>query len=200
MTRKILGGCLALLGAVASVPAFLVAFNPMVWMFQTSFEVINQSGEVVYVTPVGVVPGSPQRWTLPLSWWSIPMIPRADCGDFRLPPGSTKVFRYDWDDINFSEVVVRNDLGSWHQFVVLPEATAQPCCGGPALDRIFVPPLAQLPLASPAAREAATAGRVNNRVRLFYLSYAAPLLSLGGVLIAGRRLFTASTHDAKPAV
>jgi hypothetical protein len=199
MTRAIIGGCVGLLGAFASVPAFLIAFNPMVWLFQTSFEVVNQSGEIVYVTPVGVVEGSRRRSTLPLSFWSIPMVPRADCGNFRLYPGAKVVFRYDWDDINLSELAVRSERGTWRELVVLPDATSQPCCSGPAQEVFVIPPLDQLPVATAATEEAATATRINQRVRMFHFSYAGPLISLGGLILAGRALFRMGGRDANRA-
>ncbi len=46
----------------------------MILMFQTDFNVENNSGRDIYIIPVGVSETGP-RMVLPMSYWSFPMIP-----------------------------------------------------------------------------------------------------------------------------
>ena len=87
--------------------------NPMGLAFLTSFTITNDSGEPVFVTPIGAVGKQGDRYMLPLSMLPFPYLMRLKTGDFMIPPGESRSFTYDWDDIQFSEIVVRNSGGAY---------------------------------------------------------------------------------------
>lgn len=86
-------------------------------MFLTSFRITNDSGEAVFVTPIGAVGEQGDRFMLPLSVSEFPYLMKVKTGNFRIPPGESRSFTYDWDDIQFSEIVVRS---SGDAYKILP--------------------------------------------------------------------------------
>jgi len=60
--------------------------------------------------------GSKRR--LPIYMWPVPAVQAGRTGNFPLGPGESKRILYDWDDINFSEIVVAAEDGRQVQIVV----------------------------------------------------------------------------------
>jgi hypothetical protein len=151
-----------IIGSVSAVVvlgglAFFTLFNPLLLAFLANFEIKNDSGLAVQVTPIGMWEGSGLYGPLPTYRSEHPpAIPaRAPC-DIPLAPGETISITYDWDDINFRHLLVRvpdgrllitdtDKMGSLHycygpqqkQYVIPPpnlvqEASSElaPCCGG----------------------------------------------------------------------
>ena len=110
-----------LAAAILTFPLFLltllVAFsvvNPMGLAFLTSFEVVNETEEPLFVTPIGAVGSRGHRRTLPLSISRWFYVLGTKTSEFPVPPGSSRTFAYDWDDIQFSEILIRRKTGSYH--------------------------------------------------------------------------------------
>ena len=93
------------------------AVNPMGVTFLTSFEVVNSTAENLIITPIGARGKEGTRGTLPISRSSRLYILSSQRRDFSLPAGSTLSLTYDWDDVQFSEILCRRADGS---HVVLP--------------------------------------------------------------------------------
>ena len=138
----------------------------MALAFLTSFTVRNGSGEVVLITPIGTVGRAGHRRLLPLSRSSWLSIPASTASDFRLAPNEERRFTYDWDDINFSEIAVRDEHDHWRQLVVDPNPTERQY-RPPAVDAFSIPPLTELPMATEAIRAAAV--QPSSRVSALWL-------------------------------
>ena len=93
-------------------------------VFIAGFTVENRTGATIYVTPIGTVGPQGHRHPLPLAVWKKPWVPASKLGRFPVRSGETITLYYDWDDINFSELVVEADDGEMRQLVVNPEPTA----------------------------------------------------------------------------
>ena len=106
--------------AVLCFPLFLLTLlfglslvNPMGLMFLTTFTIENRANEDIWVTPIGAVGSSGTRHLLPLSVAPFPYLMTPSRKDFHLRPGDRRSFTYDWDDIQFSEILVRNKGGAY---------------------------------------------------------------------------------------
>jgi len=88
------------------------AVNFMSVSFLTTFEVVNYTGEDLIVTPIGARGAEGERGLLPISRSSRFSIMSSKAGEFPLPAGSTLSVTYDWDDVQFSEIVCRRPDGS----------------------------------------------------------------------------------------
>jgi len=96
-------------------------FAPLAFMVEFSIE--NKTSETLMVTPIGAVGKEGQRQLLPVSMASSINFPVKQASRFRLAAGQTMVIPYDWDDINFSEIVVENEQGEARQLVTDPTPT-----------------------------------------------------------------------------
>lgn len=187
--RPVLRRSLLIVG-LASSPLVLVSalgvinlFNPMVLAFQYEFEVVNHSGEPVAVTPIGAVGPSGARYVLPQYSRREPALPALRRADFVLLPGESIKVIYDWDDINFSEILVHTTSGHYRQLVIDPNPTESQY-HPPKAERYVVPPLAELREATPSVIRAASVFPFNYRAWLLLLSGPVPVL----VLLAWWRL------------
>jgi len=114
-----IGWCLAGLSFVLFAGmAFRVAFL-------TSITIENAMDQSVEVTPVGTIGPKGTRSPLPVCQGRVNPLPAAKRGGFRLQPGEMAEITYDFDDINFSEIVVENAAGVIGQFVVDLTPTAR---------------------------------------------------------------------------
>lgn len=86
--------------------------NPMGMAFLTSFDVVNSTHEDLVITPIGARGPEGRRGTLPISSSSRFYLMSSQRGEFPLPAGSTLSLTYDWDDVQFSEIVCRRPDGS----------------------------------------------------------------------------------------
>ena len=148
----------SVLGSVACLPASLVStlfllnvVNPMALVFLTNFDVLNASGEDLSITPVGAIGSSGRRTTLPLSLASSLSIPSPRDRSFPLASGARRTFTYDWDDVQFSEILIVSRSGSAKELVVdvrPTESRYRP----PSTNHFVVPALDSLPTARPEVR------------------------------------------------
>ena len=96
------------------LPTLAAAPNPL---FRGEYTIANDSGETLYVTPVGSAHG--RRWILAKIWSRFPYVPLLKQADIRLEPGESIhiVCTIDKDDA-FSEIAVRNLRGKYRQLGV----------------------------------------------------------------------------------
>ena len=110
-----------LTAAIVTFPLFLLTLllafsvvNPMGLAFLTSFEVANETNEPLTVTPIGAVGSRGSRHTLPHSISSKFYVMSTKTSEFTIPPSSSQRFTYDWDDIQFSEILIQRPSGHYH--------------------------------------------------------------------------------------
>ena len=110
-----------LIAAIVTLPLFLLTLllafsvvNPMGMAFLTSFEVVNETNETLSVTPIGAVGARGVRHTLPHSISSKFYVMGTKTGEFEIQPNSSRRFTYDWDDIQFSEILIHRPSGDLH--------------------------------------------------------------------------------------
>jgi len=104
--------------AVLSFPFFLLTLlvgvslvSPMGFGFLTSFSIKNSSAGTVWVTPIGAVGKQGDRHMLPLFISRFPY--RMRTGEFPIEAGKTRSFTYDWDDIQFCDILIRSSGGAY---------------------------------------------------------------------------------------
>lgn len=121
---------LLLIGIITTTPFILLGamflfnmINPMQLTFLTSFKVQNQSGQDVWITPIGTVGARGKKARLPVYSFPLPAIPAIKTGSFHLKDDQTIKIIYDWDDINFSEIAVESENRNFFQFTVDPKPT-----------------------------------------------------------------------------
>jgi hypothetical protein len=81
--------------------------------------VVNESGEMLIVTPVGTFNDGGKR-VLPTYIRRFPVIPRLSRKPYKIAPGETQRILFDCDDINFSELAIQNSAGEFRQLVADP--------------------------------------------------------------------------------
>jgi len=86
--------------------------NPMGIGFLTSFEVVNSTKEDLIITPIGSRGPEGRRGTLPIASSSRFYIMSSQRSEFVLPASSTLRLTYDWDDVQFTEILCRRPDGS----------------------------------------------------------------------------------------
>ncbi len=131
----------------------LNSVNPMQLAFITSFQVENQSGQDVRITPIGTVGAKGRKARLPVFVSVIPALPAIKTGNFYLKDGETLNIKYDWDDINFSEIAIESDDGQFFQLVIDPNPTDNRY-HPPKSKHFKIPPLDSLSSIQPNIREA----------------------------------------------
>jgi hypothetical protein len=101
------------------------SMNPLALAFVTDIRIENRLDEPIWVTPIGTVGKKGTRRPLPVCRRRIPYEPSRQRGNFRVDPGERCAIYYDWDDINFSEVVVRTEAGRLFQLIANPDPTGR---------------------------------------------------------------------------
>lgn len=91
--------------------------------FIADFTIENRTAQTISVTPVGTVGREGAKSPLPTVMFKSPPLSALRAGGFRLAPGKSVTVLYDWDDINFSEIVVEDGQGQQYQLVVNPMPT-----------------------------------------------------------------------------
>lgn len=102
----------------------LNAYNPMALVFVTDITVENKLEESIHATPIGTV-GNGKKCPLPVQRWKSPCLPAAQRGGFRVGPGERITIYYDWDDINFSEMVIEDAQGKLFQIIANPDPVSR---------------------------------------------------------------------------
>jgi len=122
----------------------LNALNPMQVAFVEGFEVVNDSGETVSVTPVGMWQGTGEYGPLPLYRSRLPAIPELrGRAQRQLAPSAACRFLYDHDDINFRHLLVRTAAGD--VFILDTDKRGSlNACYGPQQSTYRIPPLVGL--------------------------------------------------------
>jgi hypothetical protein len=91
--------------------------------FITSIKIENQSGQDVWFTPIGTVGIEGRKRQLPIYITAFPAFPAVKTRRFHLKNGQTIKIKYDWDDINFSEIAIESKAGQFYELVVDPHPT-----------------------------------------------------------------------------
>jgi len=93
--------------------------NPIHYAFLVEFQVVNESDETIYITPIGAVQTVQRpRHVLLRASPRLPGTPALRQGDIRLDPGESLRIIYDADDVAASEIAVRNAQGEYRQLVI----------------------------------------------------------------------------------
>lgn len=163
--------------------------NPMGLAFLTSFTVDNQSGEPVWVTPVGTIGKEGTRSALPLSASSFLCLPALSASRFPLNAGERVKLTYDWDDIQFSELVIAPASGPARMLVV-DETPAERQYRRVWTNYFMIPKLADLPEAQSGLLLAVDQ---TSRAPLFWLVALGGLVPPLVIWQCGRRLKSLAT-------
>jgi hypothetical protein len=132
------------------------AYNPMMLAFLTSFTMYNESGVDVWVTPIGMREGSGRYGPLPRYRDSYPPAwPVKERSDLFLADRAELTITYDWDDINFRHVLVRNASGDI-SILDTDRTGSLHSCNPAQQDRYGLPRLSEL---APAPQELAACTR-----------------------------------------
>jgi hypothetical protein len=167
--RKRLTMLVAIILSPLSLVTLLIGINminPMSLMFITTFEIENKTGEEILVTPIGAVGPKDHRETLPYSALPWPYIMIRDYEDYPIAPGEVRKFHYDWDDIQFSEILIRLPSKEYHVI----QTGLHPTKGlyrRPDKDRFEIEDIESTPLAEDKHLEALQTD--SNRIFLLYV-------------------------------
>ena len=112
-TNQIARGCAVLAaGPVLGVILILLGVcHPLVGPFLSTFRVRNDSGQTIWITPLGMWEGNGMIGPLPLYHHTAYMLRDLRVGKRELLPGASMQFTYDMDDINFRHILVRDATG-----------------------------------------------------------------------------------------
>lgn len=123
-------------------------WNPVLLAFLASFEMYNDSGADIWVTPIGMREGSGEYGPLPMYQNKFPPAKRARSNhDIPLRDGDSLTITYDCDDINFRHILVRTQQRKL--FIVDTDRIGNlDSCYPPQEEVYGIPPLADLAQAS----------------------------------------------------
>ncbi|MCX7957799.1 MAG: hypothetical protein N3B13_01990 [Deltaproteobacteria bacterium] len=103
---------------IASPFIFLLAIvffnylNPLRIAYLEEIEIINASGEKIWVTPIGMLESSGKYGPLPrYTDKSFPAIPRGSAHNIKLKPRQYIKLIYNWDNINFRYLLIYSKNG-----------------------------------------------------------------------------------------
>ena len=172
--------------------ALLVAGMAFGAAFIADFTVENHTDQPLVITPVGTIGPEGSKASLPVTIAFFPHLPALRAGGFLLQAGEAVTIHYDWDDINFSEIMVEDEQGRQYQLVTDPKPT-QNQYHGPLQRRYVLEDLRGLAPVNIKVREAAAEVR-DVRLRVLIL----PLLLVGPWLaFAGLRCLLAQQHGQR---
>lgn len=142
-----------------AIPALLLdllfainAINPFTSLFVSDFRVRNDSAEPVEIWVAGSS-GKHLR-LLPLYASGIPGLPEPQPDGLRLEPGNAITLTYDWDDINFTLILVKAPNGEYLALPVDTDTSHTECCFRNEHDLYVIPTLTELRHASAEEQEA----------------------------------------------
>jgi hypothetical protein len=153
--KNILLICIIVSGPFVALSCLILmnSVNPMQLAFLTSFKVENQSGQDVRITPIGSVGANGRKKHLPIYMTAFPAFPAVKTGKFHLKNGQTIKIRYDWDDINFSEIAIASKHDQFYQLVIDSNPTENQY-HPPQTKHFVIPALETLPSMQPNVYEA----------------------------------------------
>jgi hypothetical protein len=121
ITRWVLFGAAILTLPLCCISAVITTITVVpIPMFRTHFEVVNRSGETLYLTPVGQVVWRQEREQdiLDQYYW-LPNMPVWKRADLRLKPGGTRhIVQMADEDYALFGIVVRNEQGDYRQLEI----------------------------------------------------------------------------------
>lgn len=161
--------------------------------FIADFTIANQTSRVITVIPIGTVGIEGRRYPLPITISSYLNLPALGGRALRLMPGEEVAISYDMDDINFSEIVVKDDRAKVVQLITDPQPTTRQY-HGPTQQRYIVDDLARLQ--APPATVLNAAQQAVNSNRGTYLLYGlliGPWLAFGVLALALRQSNSVTT-------
>jgi hypothetical protein len=148
--------------------------NPMGIGFLTTFEVVNASQEDLVISPIGARGPAGERGTLPISKYSRLYILSSKNAEFPLAAGASLKLTYDWDDVQFTEIVCRRPDGS-HRLLATGLHPTKDQYRQPPVKRFEISDLAELQPAEAQHLHAIRPG--SNRIQVLNLLAALGLLS-----------------------
>lgn len=127
-----------------------VVFAPlgMMMSFDFQFTVSNNSVEPVWITPLGAVHDDNRRRVLPMINPTSRFIPFAKRSRFRLEPGAGVRLVYDYDDIQFTDILVETTAGPSRELAV-GSLRRDGQYSPPQRSSFVIPTLTRLPVARP---------------------------------------------------
>lgn len=204
--RRILLALLILNGVFLPLTCIPVLFlsntiNPMALAFITRFTVENRMEATIFVTPIGTVGSEGRRFPLSLMRWEFPWMPASQRGRLPVRSGEMITFYYDWDDINFSELVVEAEDGELRQLVVNPKPTLNQYTI-PKVTNFVIDDLAKLETVDQRVRGAHAAAQKPVRWWPFLIATAAPAVTFVLLSLWYKRLkpLTAGTQTVPVSV
>lgn len=121
-TLLILNGLLLPCGGLAGLVIF-ARLSQVQLGFITDFHITNATQHSIKTTPIGTVGSQGARYPLHQIHRKQPTFDDKTRGGFEVLPNATVELFYDWDDINFSEIVIEDHTGQLSQLVVDPAPT-----------------------------------------------------------------------------
>jgi hypothetical protein len=123
------------------------AFDPMQLAFLESFQIENRSGQYLEVVPIGMFEGTGLYGPLPLYRNTFPpAIPLPTSQTISIASGNKTRVTYDYDDVNFRHILIRDKTGHIYILDTDKKGTKQ-ACYGPQKDIYTIPPVDQLQIA-----------------------------------------------------
>ncbi|MGB9598977.1 MAG: hypothetical protein ACP5QK_03995 [Myxococcota bacterium] len=123
---------------------FFNYLNPLRIAYLEEIEIINASGEKIWVTPIGMLEGSGKFGPLPrYTDKSFPAIPRGSAHNIKLKPRQYIKLIYNWDNINFRYILIYSKNGGTYIMETDKRGdlhTTYP----PKQKRYIIPPLKEL--------------------------------------------------------
>jgi len=93
-------------------------YNPLLLAFLQDFTIENQLREIIFVTPIGATNKQGKRAVLPLYESADPPATRVNqTTRILISPNESKTLYYDWDDINFSEILIETE--NWKKVLIV---------------------------------------------------------------------------------
>ncbi len=130
----------------AALGTFMLFGLFFVYGWLVSFDIVNESGVDLWVTPIGMMEGS--GLYAPLPRYSDKIFPVAiplwkQEHDILLESGESLRYTYDYDDINFRHILVRTNSDDIYLVDTDKKGTLHSCYG-PQKKKYTIPPLADL--------------------------------------------------------